>query len=84
MPKDAKKYKSPQAVDVDYNDSLDDDDLYTEKSKKPQLVLPRSAEKYIENFQADVSRVSASQNKRHLLILVLILFLLALLMNNIY
>ena len=33
MPKDAKKYKSPQAVDVDYNDSLDDIDLYKEKVK---------------------------------------------------
>jgi hypothetical protein len=69
-------------IEVYYDDQLSDGELYRKKHQLPRKVLPLSAKKHIEHFEATIKNAAGVDVERYLLYTILAVFIAIIVYNN--
>jgi len=69
-------------IEVYYDDQLSDIELYRKKHQLPRKVLPLSAKKHIEHFEATIKNAADVNVERYILYTILAMFIAIIIYNN--
>jgi ankyrin repeat protein len=69
-------------IEVEYNDQLNDKELYHDKSQLPRKLLPRNIKKYVEHFESNVSQTDNIKTKLYLLSVLFSIMVVFIIYNN--
>lgn len=79
-----KSQDSTENVKITYDESLPQQELYTEKYKVPEKILPKSAQEFVEHFETQENKVMASKNANAMMYVLIFFLLIAVVINNFF